>query len=138
MHKFLFTVIAAGCLMQSHGMAATFGSVNAVTPDLPPKGMAVRPDKDPLKSLDELIAVTDKSAAEQKQLRRQLIDYFKIKSQHLQDQQNKEVLVQMIQAAFVVQKMIDSLHLSHVFDAELLDELKFFSQIAAKKGIHRP
>ncbi len=117
--------------------AASFGPVNSSTEDLPPGGIA-RPESTPLRQLDDIIAVTEKSAIDQKQLRRQLSDYYKVKARYLQDEQNKDNIIQLVKAAHLVQQSINSQHLQYLFDSDLLEELNFFSQIASKKGLPRP
>jgi hypothetical protein len=137
MKKFIISALLSLCATFSI-QAASHGPINPSTADLPPQGIAFIPEKDALRALDDLIAVTDKSLAEQKQLRRLTVDYFKVKARYLQDQQNKDNVVQMVKSAHQLQKAMESQNLIHVFDAELLDEIKFFSQIASKKGITRP
>ncbi len=116
-------------------MSAT--PINATTTDLPPLAMA-RPESSPSRQLDDLIIVTEKSLADQKQLKRQVTDYLKVKARYLKDQQNKDNIVQLVKAAHQVQQSIETQRLSYVFDSELLEELKFFSQIASKKGLPPP
>ncbi|MDP1836175.1 MAG: hypothetical protein Q8K75_09675 [Chlamydiales bacterium] len=125
-------------LFFASAQAASFGPVNASTQDMPPQGMASRPEKDSLRPLDDLIAITEKNLTEQKQLRRLVVEYYKVKARYLQDQLNKDNVIQMVKAAHQLQQSIDAQHLTHVFDPELAEELKFFSQIASKKGLSRP
>lgn len=132
-----YFAVLTGALCSPLALSAA-GPINSVTNDLPPQGMAARPEKDPLRTLDDLMALTERSLNDQKQLRRQLVEYYKVKARYLQDPQNKDNIVQMIKAAHQVQQIIEAQHLAYVFDSELLDELKFFSQIASKKGMTRP
>lgn len=134
--SFISSVFCIMAFSLCHG--ATYGAINAVSSDMPPVGIAARPEKDPLRPLDDLIALTEKNLSEQKQLRRQAVEYYKIKTRYLQDKQNKDLVVQMVRAAHQMQQTIEGQRLAQLFDAELLEELKFFSKIAAKNGITKP
>ncbi len=126
------------CLGGSVCYGATYGTINASSNDAPPVDVAARPDKDPLRPLDDLIAITEKNLNEQKLLRKQAVEYYKIKSRYLQDKQNKDLVIQMVRAAHQMQQTIESQRVAQLFDAELLEELKFFAKIAAKNGITSP
>ncbi len=119
-------------------LPAAFGPVHASTGDLPPNSTDLQVKKDDVRQLDDLISLTEKSLSEQKELRNQLVMYHRVKEQYLEDKSNRQQIVRMVKAAHQLLQHIESQHLTHVLEAETLDELHFFSQIASKKGISRP
>ncbi len=90
------------------------------------------------RQLNDLIEVTEMNLSQLKELHRQFVDYQKIKAKYLLNQQDKEQILRMVKAASRLQQAIQAQNLSHLFDAETVKELAFFSQIANKKGIPRP
>ncbi len=125
------------CLAATYAQAA-FGPVDASTGDLPPDSQQLRAEQSPLRQLDDIIAVTKTSLKEQQEIRKELVAYKRTKEQYLQDKDDRQQLVRMVKSAHNLLRHIESQHLSHAFNAELMEELKFFSQIASKKGVPRP
>lgn len=135
---FLFFSLLFSSLLTYSTAEAAFGSVNPSTTDLPPLEVSAQAQLDPLKQLDNLIAATEKSLAEQKTLRSQLSDYQQLNEQYMQNRQDRQLGIRLVKAARSVLHGIESHQLIHTFDQETLEELRFFSKIGSKKGLPRP
>lgn len=93
---------------------------------------------DTIRQLNDLIEVTEINLSQLRELRQQFVDYQKIKTRYLLNQQDKEQILRMVKAASRLQQAIQTQNLNHAFDPATLKELAFFSQVANKKGIPRP
>jgi hypothetical protein len=88
-----------------------------------------------IKFLDDLIATTALNLENQKVLKKLLIDYVAIQNQYVQNVNDQALSMKMVKTAHQLLEKIKELNLTHIFDAQLLSELTFFSQIAVKQGV---
>jgi hypothetical protein len=115
------------------------GNLNPITNDLPkdkkPKDQLESAE---IRSLDNLILVTEENLAAQEKLRLLLIDYQALRKASLKDQKNKEQIDALVSKALEIQTLIQDNYLFHVFDADFLSELNLFAGIASKSGLPQP
>jgi hypothetical protein len=122
-------------------ICAVFLFSTVAAEDLPPEKimpeMTVEIDAS-IRALDQLTAMTERSLAAQRQIRQQMLDYRQIKAQFLQNQQDRELIVRVVKAAYGLQNAIKANHLEDALDSEFMHEIAFFSQIASKKSLPKP
>lgn len=126
------------CIVSAASTAASFGPITPSTLDLPPPEIHTQAEKEFLQPLEDLIAITEKNLSEQRQLLSLVRNYQKIKIGYLQNQTSKEAILAMVKSAHQLQSAIETHHFSQLFKPNFLEEIHFFSRIAAKKGLPRP
>ena len=89
-------------------------------------------------SLDQLIAANEKRLLVQKELREKMIRFQKQKQEFLQGNQSKAHTFSMVSTARQIFSDIKEEHLSYLFANDYLEELIFFSSIAAKSVPIKP
>lgn len=114
---------------------AADGPIQPVTTDLPPAELPGRAAADPnLAALDALIVATEQTLATQRKVRQMVSDYFTLRAEYTENQQNKQLIVRLVKMATGLLEVIQANHLADAFDADFMHELTFFSQIASKKS----
>lgn len=134
-HLFLHLIICVGLSLP---ISAIDTSIKPVIPALPE--IVEREDsiENEIKTLDNLIEISQKNLENQRALKSMIVDYKKIQEQFLRNDQDKELMFRMVRQAHRVLETIKENHLTHLFRKEFLSELTLFSQIAVKKGIPKP
>jgi len=89
-------------------------------------------------SLDQLIAANEKRLLVQKELKEKMIRFQKQKQEFLQGNQSKAHTFSMVSTARQIFSGIKEEHLSYLFANDYLEELIFFSSIAAKSVPIKP
>ena len=87
---------------------------------------------DEVSSLEHLIEANEKHISTQKQLKEKMQLFQKQKEEFLRGNQSKSHAFAMVSNAREILTMIKEEHLSYLFPTDYLEELIFFSSIAAK------
>ncbi len=112
-------------------------TLKPITNDLPKMRSMDEIVSSELSRLDNLIVMTQQNLQNQLALRTLLEQYQQIQAQHLQNDQDIEILFKLVKMAQRLFESIKQNHLTHLFEQDFLSELALFSQIANKRGIPR-
>jgi 7-keto-8-aminopelargonate synthetase-like enzyme len=93
---------------------------------------------DEISSLAHLITANEKHLSTQKQLKDMMQLFQKQKEEFLQGNQSKNHAFSMVSNAREILTMIKEEHLSYLFSTDYLEELIFFSSVAAKSVPLKP
>lgn len=109
--------------------------IRPITQEVPPEDL---PGGDEIAaaigSMNGLIEATEETLAAQKRVRQLLTEYRQTKMDYMNNQQDRERVIQLVKLAHVLMTNIRDEHLADAFDPDFLHELSFFSQIASKKS----
>lgn len=113
--------------------------IHPVTEDLPAEPLMTMSEIDAsLNTLNHIVAGTERTLAAQRDIQQQLSRYRQLKSEYLQDPQNRSLVIRLVKAAHKLNESIKAQYLNDALDGEFLRELTFFSKIAAKKSLPKP
>lgn len=112
------------------------GSISAI--DIPQISSVSSNVNNELDSLNTLISATKQNLDNEMALKKQVESYQKLQQLYLKNADDKELLFQMVKAAYRLQETIKSYHLEHTFSKEFLNELNVFAQVANKRAIPKP
>lgn len=93
---------------------------------------------DEVSSLENLIATNEKHLSAQKQLKDKMKLFQKQKEEFMLGNQSKSHAFSMVSNAREILTVVKEEHLSYLFPTEYLEELIFFSSIAAKSVPLKP
>ena len=102
----------------------------AVTPVTSPK--------DEVSAVEELISVTKDKLAEEEKLKKLLLDFRLCRAQFSHNSESKELAFKLVSTARKILEIVKNEHLEHLFPSDYLEEITFFSSIAAKNQPARP
>ena len=94
--------------------------------------------EDEIASLHQLIAVNEKRLLAQKELKEKMLHFQKQKKEFLLGNQSKSHTFSMVSNARQILVSVKEEHLSYLFATDYLEELIFFSSIAAKSVPIKP
>lgn len=89
-------------------------------------------------SLDQLISANEKRLVAQKALKEKMVQFQRQKQEFLQGNQSKNHTFNMVSNARQILSSVKEEHLSYLFATDYLEELIFFSSIAAKSVPLKP
>lgn len=113
--------------------AGLLGTVNVPVDEKPARFF-----EDEVSSLEQLIATNERKLAAQRILREKMVVFQKQKQEFLEGNQSKSHAFAMVTNARALLGMIKEEHLSYLFPSEYLEELIFFSSVAAKSAPLKP
>lgn len=128
MYKWVFFIVLS-CV--AAGVEAK-DAIRPKTHDLPPEVEPVASMENELGKLQDIMQATAKNLENQKRLYSEISDYMKVHERYLENTNDKRLSYQMVMKAHSAFKLIQSLHLTHAFDQDLISELAFFSNIAER------
>lgn len=82
--------------------------------------------------VQELVAVTEKSLAAQKELLIALVKLKQARSAFIEDPTSRKLATDVVKAAMLVQRQIENEHLAHLFSSDFLTEIQFYNQLGKK------
>lgn len=91
-----------------------------------------------ISSLQQLISVNEKRLAAQKELKAKMERFKKQKEEFLLGNQSKSHTFSMVSTAEEILVSVKEEHLSYLFATDYLEELLFFSSVAAKSVPIKP
>jgi hypothetical protein len=91
-----------------------------------------------LKTIDELIAISERQLEKQKGLKKEMLLFEEQKKAFLNGEQTIAHTTSMIRTATLILSIVTENHLNYLFSSEYLEELALFTSIGSKKGPSRP
>lgn len=93
---------------------------------------------DEMEVIDRMIRITENQLVLQKQMRELMIELRITKELFMKEESSKKYASDLVQTAYCLWNMIMDNHMEHLFTADYMEDLHFFSSIAAKNTIKRP
>lgn len=87
-------------------------------------------------TLQNLIQLTEKNLATQKNLLKAIRDYEEKQAAFIKDSNNGKLATQLVRSAMRVHTQIEKEHLQHLFSPDFLRDLRFFYEIGQKQLAH--
>ncbi len=104
------------------------------TLDLPQVVELSNPSPKGIPAVEHLIALTESNLQAQKELLQLLQKYRTVEQRYLNSPDDEALIPQLIQGAEEIMAVIDSQHLSHLLNEELLSELSLFGRLGSKSN----
>jgi hypothetical protein len=88
--------------------------------------------------MDALIKATENTLELEQRVRNNIVEYQRIQELFLLAPEDNEMLMKMVRIAHKTLLSIQEAHLEYTFDPDFINELKFLSSVAVKRGIPKP
>jgi len=95
-------------------------------------------DPDEVAVLLSLIESSKKTLEEQQKLLKLFIEYKKTREAFIEDPTSARLATMLVKISARVYDEIEKNHLSHLFSADFISELRFFAQVGQQQGISKP